>query len=180
LNQPRVRDVDDAREKIMPNTKSTRQHKVSSALIALGAVLGAGGLGSLATIPNIPTWYAGLNKPFFTPPNFLFGPVWTVLYALMGVAFWRILTLPENRKRNTAVSCFVVQAVLNGLWSFAFFGFHSPLAGLVTIVALIIFVVLTIITFARQDRPAAWLLAPYLAWICYAAALNAAVFLLNR
>ncbi len=164
----------------MPDSHPIRQHKISSALIALGAVFGAGGIGSLATIPNIPTWYARLNKPSFTPPNFLFGPVWPLLYLLMAVAFWRVLTLPDTRQRNMAVIWFVVQVVLNGLWSFAFFGFHSPIAGLATIAALIVSVLLTIVTFARLDRLAAWLLAPYLAWICFAAALNAGVFLLNR
>lgn len=132
-------------------------------------------------MPAIPTWYAGLAKPFFTPPNWLFGPAWTLLYVLMASAFWRILTLdrPAIDKR-AAIAAFVAQIFLNGLWSFAFFGWRSPGAGLVVIAALWLAIAATIAAFARLDRLAAWLLAPYIAWTSYAAALNAGVFLLNR
>ena len=156
-------------------------HPALAALLSVSPVAAAGFAGSLVTMPAIPTWYAGLAKPFFTPPNWLFGPAWTLLYVLMAFAFWRILTLdrPAIDKR-AAIAAFVVQIFLNGLWSFAFFGWRSPGAGLVVIAALWLAIAATIAAFARLDRLAAWLLAPYIAWTSYAATLNAGVFLLNR
>ncbi|MBZ6077698.1 TspO/MBR family protein [Microvirga puerhi] len=149
-------------------------------LIAVLPVAAAGVLGTIATTPNIPTWYAGLAKPGFTPPNWLFGPVWTLLYALMAYALWRILSLPSDRPgRRTAIAAFFVQLVLNALWSWAFFGAHSPLAGLVVIAALLIAIIATIHAFWPLDRTAAGLLVPYLAWVIYATALNAAIWRLN-
>lgn len=135
---------------------------------------------SKATQPNIPTWYAGLQKPGFTPPNWAFPVVWTLLYAMMAYALWRILSLPENRPgRSAAIIAFFVQLVLNGLWSFAFFGAQSPLAGLVVIAALIAAILATLVTFWRLDRTAALLLLPYLAWVCYATLLNGTIWRLN-
>ena len=149
-------------------------------LIAVLPVAAVSGLGSLATMPNIPTWYAGLVKPGFTPPNWLFAPVWTLLYAMMAFALWRILSLPKGLPgRSGAIAAFFVQLGLNCLWSWAFFGARSPLAGLVVILALIVAIVATIRAFWPLDRVAAWLLAPYLAWVAYATALNGAVWYLN-
>jgi len=149
-------------------------------LIAVLPVVAVSVAGSLVTTPNIPTWYAGLAKPGFTPPDWLFGPVWTTLYALMAYAVWRILALPKDRPgRSTAVTAFFVQLALNSLWSFAFFGGHSPVAGLVVIAALIVAILATIRAFWSLDRVAAWLLVPYLAWVAYATALNAAIWHLN-
>lgn len=149
-------------------------------LIAVVPVVAVSVAGSLVTTPNIPTWYAGLAKPGFTPPNWLFGPVWTTLYALMAYAVWRILSLPKDRPgRGGAVAAFFVQLALNCLWSFAFFGAHSPIAGLVVIVALIVAILATIRAFWPLDRLAAWLLVPYLAWVSYATALTGAIWHLN-
>lgn len=137
-------------------------------------------LGNLATMPNIPTWYAGLVKPSFTPPNWLFGPAWTLLYVLMAYALWRILSLPrETPGRTAAITAFFVQLALNGLWSWAFFAAHSPIAGLMVIVALVVAVIVTIRLFWPLDRVAGALLLPYLAWICFATALNGAIWQLN-
>jgi tryptophan-rich sensory protein len=149
-------------------------------LVAVLPVVTALVLGNLATLPNIPTWYAGLAKPGFTPPNWLFGPVWTLLYAMMAYAMWRILSLPATvRGRSRAITTFFVQLALNALWSWAFFGARSPAAGLIVILALIVAIIATIRTFWPLDRVAAYLLMPYLAWVCYATALNAAVWRLN-
>jgi len=149
-------------------------------LLAVLPVAAASVLGSLATMPNIPTWYAGLAKPGFTPPNWLFGPVWTLLYAMMAYAMWRILSLPASLPgRSTAIATFFVQLGLNALWSWAFFGAHSPAAGLVVILALMVAIIATIRAFWPLDRVAAYLLMPYLAWVAYATALNAAVWRLN-
>lgn len=152
-----------------------------SALAAIAPVLVVSLAGSWVTTPAIPTWYAGLAKPWFTPPNWLFGPAWTLLYVLMSYAFWRILTSRGHAPdRRAAVLAFLVQIFLNGLWSFAFFGWRSPGAGLVVIAALWLAIVATIFAVARLDRTAAWLLAPYLAWTSFASALNVGVYLLNR
>ena len=149
-------------------------------LVAVVPVVAASGLGSLVTRPNIPTWYAGLAKPAFTPPNWAFPVAWTILYALMALALWRILSLPADRPgRKGAVTAFFVQLALNMLWSFAFFGAQSPILGLVVILALIIAIVATIRAFWPLDRVAAWLLVPYLAWVLYATVLNGTVWYLN-
>jgi benzodiazapine receptor len=135
---------------------------------------------SLVTRPQIPAWYAQLAKPGFTPPNWAFPVAWTLLYALMAAALWRILSLPGERPgRSGAVALFFAQLALNGLWSFAFFGGQSPLAGLAVIAALMAAILATIAAFARLDRLAALLLAPYLAWVAYAGVLNAAIWRLN-
>ena len=150
-------------------------------LFAVAVVASAGLIGNLATIPNIPVWYAGLNKPGFTPPNWVFGPVWSLLYAMMVLAFWRVLL---RRSRWTTagwrvVGVFLVQMALNAFWSVAFFGMHNPLLGLVVVIALELMIVATIITFKPIDRISAWLLAPYAVWVGYATALNAAIVGLN-
>ncbi|ESQ79436.1 TspO/MBR family protein [Asticcacaulis sp. YBE204] len=151
-----------------------------AAIASLGLVAAAGGIGSAATLPNIPDWYAGLSKPAFTPPNYVFGPAWTVLYVLMALAFFRVLTRPARAPfRISAVAWFVGQVVLNALWSVAFFGFRSPLVGLFVIAALIVGIVGTATAFWRIDRPAALLLIPYLLWVFFASALNLGVCLLN-
>ena len=153
---------------------------LSTALIAIAPVLAAGGIGSLATTPAIPTWYAGLAKPFFTPPNWVFGPAWTVFYILMAYAFWRVLTLERpGADKRPAIAAFLVQAFFNGLWSVVFFGLRSPGGGLLAIAALWLSIAATIFAFARLDRIAAWLLVPYLAWVTFAAALNIGVYRLN-
>ncbi len=141
----------------------------------------AGFLGSLATTPSIPTWYASLNKPSFTPPNWVFAPVWLVLYLLMGIALflvWRQgLTIAAVKG---ALVVFVIQLILNVLWSFAFFGLKSPLAGIIVICALWLMILVTIIMFFRVSNIAGLLLIPYILWVSYAAVLNAAIFSINR
>ena len=137
-------------------------------------------LGSWATLPSIPTWYAGLEKPPLNPPNDVFGPVWTTLYALMAFAIWRVLSAhPARPGRGRAVALFFVQLALNGLWSWSFFAAHSPAAGLVNILILDALVIATILMFSRVDPLAAWCLAPYLAWIGFATYLNAGILVLN-
>lgn len=143
-------------------------------------VAAAMAIGSAATLPNIPTWYAGLAKPALTPPNGVFGPVWSILYALMAYAVWRILSLPHRHPgRLPAARFFFVQLALNALWSLVFFGLHSPRGGVVVIVLLIGALGATLAAFARLDRVAAWCLAPYLAWTAFAAYLTVAIWRLN-
>jgi tryptophan-rich sensory protein len=150
------------------------------ACLSLGPVVLAGALGTLATSPNIPTWYADLTKPGFTPPNWAFPVAWTVLYLMMAAAIWRVLSRPRTTPgRSAAIAAFFAQLALNALWSWAFFAFRSPLAGLVVIVLLLAAIIETIRRFARVDRIAAWLMTPYLAWVLYATALNGAIWRLN-
>lgn len=138
-------------------------------------------LGALATAPAIETWYATIAKPGFTPPSWVFGPVWTLLYFLMGCAAFLVWRERDARPRaaNIALGAFLVQLVLNGLWSPAFFGLQSPLLGLVVIVPLLLALLVTAGLFARVSRPAAVLLVPYVAWVAYATALNGAIWGLN-
>ena len=153
---------------------------IARAALAILPVAAASALGSLATLPSIPTWYATLAKPPLTPPNGVFGPVWTLLYALMAIAAWRILSRPADvPARKAAVFWFFIQLVLNAAWSCAFFGLHSPALGLVVILGLVLAIGVTIRRFLQVDRLAAWLLAPYLAWVLFAAYLNLGVWRLN-
>lgn len=143
--------------------------------------LAAGAIGALFTTPTIPDWYAGLIKPALTPPAWIFGPVWTLLYVLMGIAVflvWRRGLGAPGAKG--AVEIFFVQLVLNAAWSAVFFGSRSPAAALIVIVALWGAIAAAINRFARISRPAAWLLAPYILWVSFAAYLNLAIYLLNR
>ncbi|MCI4677718.1 tryptophan-rich sensory protein [Rhodoblastus acidophilus] len=150
-----------------------------AAVIAVGLVFFDSLLGQLATIPNITPWYEGLAKPSFTPPNAVFGPVWTLLYALMALAFWRILIQPKQKARSLAIGVFLAQLALNVIWSYAFFAAHSPLLGLIDIIPQEILVVATTILFWRLDRLAGLCLLPLALWVGYAAVLNLAVWRLN-
>ncbi len=145
-------------------------------LVVVAAVALAG---SWVTLPKIPTWYAGLVKPSFTPPNALFGPVWSALYIMMAVAAWRAGVRSIAAARTRAMALFVVQLALNALWSQVFFGFESPKAALVVIIALLVSLAAAVTVFWRIDRPAGLLLVPYLCWVGYATALNGAIVALN-
>ncbi len=144
------------------------------ALVAfIAACVGGGALSGLATPPG--DWYASLAKPSWTPPGWLFGPVWTVLYALMAIAGWRLWSLRSSR----ALVAFLQQLVLNLAWTPVFFGLRSPGAALCVIVVLLGAIAATIVLAWRVDRVASVLLWPYLAWVAFATALNAAIFLMN-
>ena len=141
----------------------------------------AGILGSVFTTPSIPGWYAGLAKPSFNPPSWLFGPVWTILYALMGVAAWLVyekgVKRPDVKK---ALSVFAAQLILNALWSIVFFGAQMILGAAVIIVLLGAMILLTIRLFGKISKPAAWLLVPYILWVSFATVLNISLYVLNR
>ncbi len=137
-------------------------------------------LGTFFTASAIPTWYATLDKPFFAPPNWIFGPVWTLLYFLMGISLYIIWTSKSKKTvKKTAISFFLVQLALNFIWSPLFFGLRSPLLGLIDIVAMWAFIVLTIKKFYPISKTAAYLLYPYIAWVSFATVLNAAILFLN-
>jgi benzodiazapine receptor len=140
----------------------------------------AGVLGGIATAPAIPTWYAGLVKPPWTPPGWLFGPVWTALYALMGIAAARVwIRHRVTRTGRISLAAFVVQLVLNAAWSFLFFELHNPALGFVDIVVMWGVILTLVVWWWRLERPSSLLLVPYLAWVSFATTLNAAVWRLN-
>ncbi|MGA3359463.1 MAG: TspO/MBR family protein [Halobacteriota archaeon] len=149
-------------------------------LISLAVPLLTGFGSTVFTINSIPTWYASLNKPWFSPPNVVFAPVWTTLYILMGVALFLIWRSPRNRTRDTGIALFAAQLAVNVIWTFAFFGLQNTLYGLLSIIPLWILIAATIYQFYKVERWASYLLVPYIAWVSIATALNAAVYLLNR
>lgn len=148
-------------------------------VLSLLVVFAAAAWGSLATFPSISGWYAGLAKPSFNPPNWIFGPVWTVLYTLMGVSLYLIWQKRSSRSKRSAYTLFGLQLGLNVLWSTVFFGLYQPDFGMAVIVALLAMVVATAIIFWPFSRPAAVLLLPYIVWTCFAGALNIAIVILN-
>jgi translocator protein len=141
--------------------------------------LGAGWVGSLATQEAVKTWYPTIAKPVFNPPSWVFGPVWTILYVLMGVSLFLVVRDGKLRAQRTALVVFGAQLVLNTLWSFLFFGAQRPGVALVEILLLWGAILWTIILFGRRSRTAAMLLYPYIAWVSFATVLNVAIWWLN-
>jgi tryptophan-rich sensory protein len=154
--------------------------KWQRAAVAIVPVIAASLVGQWATYPNLVPWYATLAKPAFNPPNWIFAPVWTVLYGLMALAVWRLLNanFPRVEKR-TALALFFSQLVLNALWSVLFFGFHSPLGGLLNIVPQWTLIVLAIFRLRHIDSIAALCLCPLALWVGFAAVLNFEIWRLN-
>jgi translocator protein len=156
-------------------SKRSRDILTLIGLIALTLVTGF--VAGQVTAPNIAGWYAHLAKPAFNPPDAVFAPVWTTLYLLMAVAAWRVWR--KTGWRSAAMGLWLIQLVLNFCWSFIFFGAHALLAALFELGVLWLFVLATFLAFRRADRPAAWLMVPYLAWVSFAGALNYAIWVLN-
>lgn len=154
-------------------------NKIVTFIISVAIPFAAGAIGSIATIPNIPTWYAALEKPFFNPPNWIFGPVWTLLYILMGVSLYLVWTAHNKQSKKRAFALFGAQLALNTLWSLVFFGLHWPWLAVVVILALWITIVMTMQTFRRYSQTSFWIFMPYIVWVSFAAVLNISVALLN-
>jgi len=157
-----------------------RSKDIVRLIISIVACQCAGIVGSVFTMRAIPTWYAALQKPPFTPPNWLFAPAWITLYLLMAISaflVWR--TGLENRQTRRALIVFLVQLILNALWSIAFFGLESPVFGLIVIIALWIAILLTIIKFFRISTVAGALMLPYILWVSFAMVLNGSILVLN-
>jgi tryptophan-rich sensory protein len=154
--------------------------RIAKIVAAVGVCLLAGAAGGLFTSPAIPGWYAALQKPAFNPPNWIFGPVWTALYIMMGVAAFLVWDRGWRRPGvRHALAVFAAQLVLNVLWSALFFGARSPAAALVDIFALWLGILASIILFARVSKAGAVLMVPYLLWVSFAAVLNVAIVALN-
>ncbi|NIQ37627.1 MAG: tryptophan-rich sensory protein [Proteobacteria bacterium] len=140
---------------------------------------GAAFLGSLFTTPSIPTWYAGLIKPSWTPPDWVFGPVWSALYVMMAVAAWLVWQRGGLAAARLPLMLFVIQLALNTTWSILFFGLRLPGLAFADIVILWFAILLTSIAFRQLSRAAGYLLLPYLFWVSFAAALNFAIWRMN-
>ncbi len=147
--------------------------------VSILVCLSAGAVGGIFTSTSVRSWYPLLVKPGFTPPSWVFGPVWTVLYVLMGISLFFVW-----KKKKKILSCagtwwFSAQLVLNVLWSVLFFGVRSPLLGMIDILLLLVTIVVTMLSFWRVSKSAAWLLLPYLLWVSFATILNVAFVVLN-
>ena len=140
----------------------------------------AGFLGSIFTNPAIPTWYAGLNKPFFSPPNWLSGPVWLILYTLMGISVY-LVWLKAGRSKNArhGVFMFFIHLFFNAIWPIIFFGFQDLALAFMVILIIDAFIVYLILAFWRINKLASYLLVPYLLWATFASILNYLIYLLN-
>jgi len=149
-------------------------------IACLALCLGVAMANGSVTYPEIPTWYASLTKPSWTPPQWVFPLVWSVLYVMMGVSLWLLWErAADTARRRTAITLFFLQLALNSAWSPVFFGLHLARVALVIIVLLAAAIGATILTAWRTQRMAAWLLLPYLIWVVYATTLNAGIIALN-
>lgn len=149
-------------------------------IISISVTEIAGIIGSIFTISSIPTWYATLEKPVLNPPNWIFGPVWTILYALMGIALFLIWKKGLDRKGvKKSLYVFGIHLVLNTLWSIVFFGLQSPGLALLNIILLLGSIVLTMVLFYKISKAAMWLLVPYIIWVSFATYLNFSIWILN-
>ena len=140
--------------------------------------LAAGTASGLVTIAEIKTWYVQIDKPSWNPPNWLFAPVWSILYVLMGIALGLVLIQNKGNKRM-AITFFAIQFILNMAWSFIFFKMHHLALALAEIVAMWVMILITIIFFSKMQKTAAWLLVPYISWVSFASLLTFAIWKLN-
>ncbi len=154
-------------------------NKIIKLILLVLVCEGIGILGSIFTVSAIPTWYAGLNKPFFSPPNFVFGPVWTTLYFLMALALFLVLEQKLKKDRQKIIFLFSLQLFLNFIWSFIFFGAQNPALAFVNIIALWASIAILIYKFWQHSKVASLLLTPYLAWVSFASVLNLFIIILN-
>ncbi len=160
-----------------------QRSKIGEILILFSSIIIcqlAGIIGSVFTTSSIPGWYANINKPSFNPPNWVFAPVWTTLFLLMGIALFLIWRKGLKEKDvKIAFSVFIFHLVLNTLWSILFFGLESPFAAFIEIIFLWAAILISIILFFRISRIAGYLLIPYLLWVSFASVLNFAIWKLN-
>ena len=156
-----------------------RSRRLVALALWIALCAGGGALIGVATQGGNSPWYASLDKPSWTPPGWIFGPVWTTLYTAMGVAAWLVWRQGGWRQQRLPLTVFLIQLAVNFAWSPLFFGLRQITWALADIVVLWFLIVMTMRLFVRVERPAAWLLAPYLMWVTFATALNAAIAMMN-
>jgi len=162
------------------NMKLPSARSAALLVICIAIPLIIGGIGSFFTMPEVLGWYAGLQKPWFNPPSWIFGPVWTLLYILMGISLWLVIRDGvEEKPVQQAVLVFAAQLLANLAWSIIFFGMHNLLGAVLEILLLDALIIATIVTFRKIDQKAAWLLVPYICWSGFATILTATVWMLN-
>ena len=167
-------------QKLEKTEQSKSKLSIPKLVVSILACEAVGIIGSIFTLGAIPTWYASIQKPWFTPPNWVFGPVWTTLFLLMGVSLYLLWTSTTTRtKRQAALVVFGAQLALNLLWTYIFFGLQLYLAGFVEILVLWGTIALTIAAAFRVSRTAGYVLIPYIAWVTIATLLNYYVWILN-
>ena len=152
---------------------------LAAAFVSFTAAFAVAAVGGLATAASVGTWYPGLEKPAFNPPNAVFGPVWTVLYALMAYAAWEVWRRSEGATRRHAITLYAVQLTLNLAWSLIFFGLRRPDIALVEVVLFLGAILLTARAFWRIHRPAGLVFVPYVLWVAFASLLNFEIWRLN-
>lgn len=158
-----------------------KKRKISDAIVLAIAIiipLLAGFIGSLYTTPNIAGWYTNLSKPTFNPPNYLFGPVWTILFLMMGVASF-IIYKQKDKIKTQALKLYLAQLTLNIMWSVIFFGAKNPLGGFLVIVALWLEIAYTMDVFYKINKLSGYLFVPYFLWVSFAMILNFSIYILN-
>ena len=148
-------------------------------LISLALPLGLGAIAGMFTAQAVPEWYASLDRPSFAPPNWIFGPAWTLLYILMGISFFLVWKQAADKARNRALLVFLLQLLLNFAWSFIFFYFQQIGLALAEIIVLWICIAWMMALFHKIRPAAAWINIPYLLWVTFATALNAGFYVLN-
>lgn len=150
-------------------------------VISIALPLGIGAVAGMFTASEISGWYQTINKPSWQPPNWVFGPVWTVLYVMMGVAFYLVwITDSQPGRKRMAITLWIVQLVFNFFWSFIFFKQHQIDWALAEILLLWFFILLTILAFSRISPVAAWLMVPYISWVSFASLLTYTIYQLNQ
>jgi tryptophan-rich sensory protein len=157
----------------------TTPQKIGAFLLSLIIPLAVGGISGLFTVSAIPGWYQTIQKPSWNPPNWVFGPVWTTLYALMGIAMYLIWIQPRTEQRQRALYLNAAQLILNFFWSLIFFNLHAIGWALIEIIILWVMIVQTMFAYDRVYKPAAWLLLPYIVWVTFATILNGTIWWLN-
>lgn len=158
----------------------SKKNSAYSLIAFIFLCLSLGFIASFWTMETVATWYPALSKPSWTPPNWLFGPVWTLLYVMIAFSGWLIFKEEKSPERSEALIFYAIQLGLNFIWPYLFFSLKSPLLGLIDIVLLLIFIILTLFKSWMVRPLAALLLAPYLLWVSYAFLLNLAIWGLNR
>ncbi len=148
-------------------------------LVCLTVCFAVGFLGSQASMMGLQTWYPTITKPAFNPPGWIFAPVWSILYLMMGAALWQIWTSAPSKNRTIGLALFAAQLVLNGLWSWIFFAWQKLPMAFIEIVLLDLAILATILVFRKVRGSAAWLLVPYLVWCCFATLLTFTIWKLN-